>query len=131
MSQKRKSRASQASLGSRVLAERRAVLARLAILDQNRPARMAEVVGGDNTPTTEVMEVVQESVAKEIALASLEVLFKRLRALNEAVKKIRDGTYGRCDVCGRPIPSARLAAIPEANQCVLCAEREASAVPAR
>ena len=131
MTQKRKATASKLSLASRVLAERRAIQARLAALDLDRPPRNSEAMGGDNTPTTELMETVQESVANDIALASREVLLVRLRALNEAEKKIREGTYGRCEACGRPIPPARLAAMPEATLCVPCAERIASVVPPR
>jgi len=131
MTQKRKATASKLSLASRVLAERRAIQARLAALELDRPPRNSEAMGGDNTPTTEVMEAVQESVANDIALASREVLLARLRALNEAEKKIREGTYGRCEACGRPIPPARLAAMPEATQCVSCAERTTSTVPLR
>ena len=131
MTRKRKATASKLSPASRVLAERRAILARLAALDLDRPPRNSEAMGGDNTPTTEVMEAVQESVANDIALASRQVLLARLRALNEAEKKIREGTYGRCEVCGRPIPPARLAAMPEATECVQCAERKTSPVPPR
>jgi DnaK suppressor protein len=29
-----------------------------------------------------------------------------------ALKRIEDGTYGKCIVCGRPIPEKRLEAIP-------------------
>jgi DnaK suppressor protein len=68
------------------------------------------------------MDGVQESVAKEIELASCKVLVARLRALTRAEEKIRDGTYGYCDSCGKPIPEARLRAMPEAAHCVPCAE---------
>lgn len=129
MQRKRTPTPSKLTLASRVLAERRAVLARLAILDLDRPPRRPGAMGGDNTPTSEAMEAVQESVANDIALASRGVLLARLRALNEAEKKIREGTYGRCEVCGHPIPPARLAAMPEATQCVPCAERTTSSVP--
>ena len=36
-----------------------------------------------------------------------------------AMEKLDDGTYGRCDVCGKPIPEGRLEALPWA---VLCLE---------
>lgn len=71
------------------------------------------------------MGAIQESIANDIALVSRQALIAR-RPLNEAEKKIREGTAGRCEVCGRPIPPARLAAIPEATQCVPCAERKSS-----
>ena len=35
-----------------------------------------------------------------------------------AMEKLEDGTYGRCDVCGKPIPAGRLEALPWAVLCV-------------
>lgn len=110
------------SLATRILAERRAILARLAILDRRRAARTREWPAGDNAPTPEVMEAVQESLARDIELASRETLVARLKALTRAEEKIRQGSYGRCDVCGHPIPPARLRAMPEAVVCVPCAD---------
>lgn len=129
INRKRKGRTSRLSLASRVQSERRAVLTRLAAIDQDRPPRNTEALEGDNTPTSEVMETVQESVVNAIALTSRNVLHARLRALDEAERKIREGTYGHCDVCGRPIPPARLAAMPEATRCVPCADRDAGSAP--
>jgi DnaK suppressor protein len=110
------------SLAARILAERRAILARLAVLDRRRVARTQEWPVGNNTPTPEVMEAVQESLIKDIELASREALVTRLKSLARAEEKIRQGSYGRCDVCGQPIPPARLRALPEAVMCVACAE---------
>jgi RNA polymerase-binding transcription factor len=39
----------------------------------------------------------------------------RLRA---ALERIQAGTYGICEVCGRPIPEARLDVRPDATRCV-------------
>jgi len=38
-----------------------------------------------------------------------------------ALEKIEDGTYGICVDCGKPIPVARLDALPSATLCVDCA----------
>ena len=35
-----------------------------------------------------------------------------LTEVQEALKRIEQGTYGKCVVCGRPIPEKRLEAIP-------------------
>ncbi len=129
INRKRKGRTSRLSLASQVQSERRAVLARLAAIDRDRSPRTTEALEGDNTPTSEVMETVQESVVNAITLTSRKVFLARLRALDEAQRKIREGTYGHCDVCGRPIPPARLAAMPEATRCVPCADRETSSTP--
>ena len=46
---------------------------------------------------------------------------RRLRAIDRALAKIGEGTYGLSDMSGKPIPKARLEATPEA---VLTVEEE-------
>lgn len=41
-----------------------------------------------------------------------------------ALKMLDEGTYGTCEVCGRPIGKARLQAFPRATMCVSCKQRE-------
>ena len=45
----------------------------------------------------------------------------RLRAVEAALVRLDDGTYGRCETCGRDIPDERLRARPVARTCVNCA----------
>lgn len=45
-----------------------------------------------------------------------------LYLVDEAMKKIQDGSYGTCSVCGKPIPKKRLIALPYADTCVKCTE---------
>lgn len=47
---------------------------------------------------------------------------KYLSYLEEALKRIRKGTFGICKVCGNLIPKARLIAVPTATKCVNCKE---------
>jgi len=46
---------------------------------------------------------------------------RRLRAIDRALAKIDEGTYGLSDMSGKPTPKARLEATPEA---VLTVEEE-------
>jgi DnaK suppressor protein len=47
----------------------------------------------------------------------------RLADLDRAIGRLREGTYGRCEVCGQPIAAERLAARPAARTCIVCASR--------
>lgn len=47
-----------------------------------------------------------------------------LRAIEEALARVKDGTYGVCDACKQPICKARLEAVPWARHCRECKERE-------
>jgi RNA polymerase-binding protein DksA len=43
-----------------------------------------------------------------------------LRAIDGALRRIEDGTFGVCESCGQPISEERLEAIPYATQCIDC-----------
>jgi RNA polymerase-binding protein DksA len=48
-----------------------------------------------------------------------EVMFEaRLRQIDHALRRLDDGTYGTCQVCGRRIPVERLELVPETPYCV-------------
>ncbi len=41
--------------------------------------------------------------------------------INNALKRIEQGTYFRCSLCGQDIPVARLELLPFSSHCVSCA----------
>jgi DnaK suppressor protein len=49
------------------------------------------------------------------------------RAIEAALARIKQGTYGVCEVCKQPIFKARLEAVPWTHLCRECKERERSA----
>ena len=49
-----------------------------------------------------------------------------LRAIEEALARIRQGTYGACVVCKQPVSKARLEAVPWTQVCRECKERQAA-----
>jgi len=49
---------------------------------------------------------------------------KILQAIDEALRRIEQGTYGVCRDCGEPIASARLTAIPWTRVCISCKEKQ-------
>jgi DnaK suppressor protein len=49
---------------------------------------------------------------------------KILQAIEEALRRIEEGTYGVCKDCGDPIAEARLRAIPWTRSCISCKEKQ-------
>ncbi len=43
-----------------------------------------------------------------------------LQKTDKALKRIEDGTYGRCEKCGQPIEEGRLRVFPSATSCMKC-----------
>jgi DnaK suppressor protein len=51
---------------------------------------------------------------------------KILQAIEEALRRIDQGTFGVCRDCGEPIADARLQAIPWTRSCRACKEKQSS-----
>ncbi|MBY0470202.1 TraR/DksA family transcriptional regulator [bacterium] len=58
--------------------------------------------------------------AMRMRLCNREILY--LKKVDEALKRIEDGTFGECTECGEDIEVRRLEARPTANLCVGCKE---------
>jgi RNA polymerase-binding transcription factor DksA len=52
---------------------------------------------------------------RSMDLGILEDVEHELADIEDALRRLEEGTYGRCEVCGRPIPDERLEAFPTAR----------------
>lgn len=90
-------------------------------------ARQSEATNGDRRP----VELDQQSVgrlsrmdamqAQAMAKAVEQRRKARLVALDQALRRIRDGEYGYCLECGEFIGMQRLEIDPATSKCVRCA----------
>jgi len=51
--------------------------------------------------------------------------------IDEALRRLRKGDYGKCQTCGKNIQKARLEAVPHARLCIECKEKEEEAKTGR
>ena len=65
-----------------------------------------------------------ETFEREKDLSILEQVESELADVEHALRRLDDGTYGTCEVCGREIPEERLEAMPATR---LCLEHQAEA----
>ena len=56
----------------------------------------------------------------DVSLAEIDRDLEELRAIEAALLRIADGTYGTCAVCERAIDVRRLEAAPHAERCLDC-----------
>src|SRR5439155_13104879 len=80
----------------------------------------AEMEPGDIQFDEESGEGATMNVERERDLALSAQARASIEDIDRALAKIEDGTYGICEGCGRPIPKARLKALPHASLCVAC-----------
>jgi len=76
-------------------------------LDQPLPADLED----------QAIDLEDDEVLEGIGWANLQ----EVRLLDQALKRIADGSYGICQKCGDPISQARLDAVPYAQICRHCA----------
>lgn len=74
-------------------------------------------------PTNHPAEAAGALYEREVSLSFKAFLLLRLAEVNAALQRIHGGTYGLCELCGRPIARARLEAVPTARRRVACQQR--------
>lgn len=79
---------------------------------------------GDLTEVQEVLPDMTDQASAEMDRNFMLRIKDRERKLifkiNEVIKRIDDGTYGVCEICGDMITEQRLKARPETTQCIEC-----------
>ena len=62
----------------------------------------------------------QADAERDLSVALEERESAELVAIDQALERVADGSYGLCQACGVGIPTARLHANPVALRCVTC-----------
>ena len=62
-------------------------------------------------------------LSEDISLKQLSTHRENLLKIDEALRKLAEGTYGKCEDCGEDISEERLKLIPFAIYCVDCKEK--------
>jgi DnaK suppressor protein len=61
-----------------------------------------------------------ESHEDDVISRTAEAEDHELVAIDNALERIQEGTYGQCESCERIIPIARLEVLPNATHCIDC-----------
>jgi RNA polymerase-binding transcription factor DksA len=107
-------------LGRRLAAERAEAAERIASLraDLDRLIQASVGANADDEHDPEGATIAFERAQLAALLAAAQ---QRRADLDSATARLAEGSYGRCDRCGQPIPADRLAARPTTTTCVPCA----------
>jgi DnaK suppressor protein len=77
----------------------------------------------------EVRDAEEQSVddfVQEVDLALMQMKSETLKRIDQALLRLEEGTYGRCQECDAEIPAPRLRALPFAALCCACQEETES-----
>ena len=75
---------------------------------------------GDRLSVDNPADIGSESFAQEFSLELLQRDEATLAEIDEALDRVKLGTFGMCESCAEAIPKVRLNAVPHARFCVEC-----------
>jgi RNA polymerase-binding protein DksA len=87
-------------------------------LNKNR----MESSGNLSSMPIHMADIGSDNYEQEFTLSLMESEEDTLAAIEVALEKVEDGTYGQCEECGVAIAKARLQAIPYTPLCIKCAQ---------
>jgi DnaK suppressor protein len=74
--------------------------------------------------STHLADMGTDSAESDVSLGRRASASSEIQDIDDALDRIRDGTFGLCESCEKPILKARLEAIPYARLCLTCKQEE-------
>lgn len=94
----------------------------LEILDEHGAEPYSDDVGDLGIDTDSFADSAQATEERAELLGQLGFARERVRAIDQALTGMDEGTYGVCASCGETIPAERLEVRPLSVRCVRCAD---------
>ena len=77
----------------------------------------------DNSISADIVDQASSHTDKTVEMKAINRQIKLISKIDQALKRIKDGTYGFCAETGEPIGLKRLIARPVAELCIAAQER--------
>ncbi len=77
----------------------------------------------DNSTSADIVDQASSYTEKNVEMRAINRQIKLISKIDQALKKIKDGTYGYCEETGEPIGIKRLIARPIATLCIAAQEK--------
>jgi RNA polymerase-binding transcription factor DksA len=104
---------------TRLLEERERVSHTVEFLERENPGSIADELGDIVSSRDDNLgDTATATYDRELDHGLEEGAQQTLAAIDDALRRIDEGTYGTCEACGKPIAPERLAAIPWARLCI-------------
>jgi DnaK suppressor protein len=106
------------------------------MLEERRRELLSEVQGkirdvraesGKERDVLDQGESSEVDIQEDIEFALIQMKSETLNKINEALRRLDEGTYGNCFECGEEIAEPRLKALPFAVRCKDCEEARETA----
>ncbi len=107
-----------------VEAERNRVLVKLGVIGEEISDRSSGKGSGSQGYSNHMADIGSDAMGQEQAFLHASQGNEYMRRLDDALKRIENGTYGICEDCADKIPVKRLEAYLAAKRCVACKSKQ-------
>jgi len=108
----------------RLLDKRRKLLSQLGYLEKATGQTQRDSSGDLSAYSFHMADMGTDAMEREKAFLFASAEGRQLISVDEALRRLYRSEYGTCESCGKEIGKQRLDAMPQANLCVNCQEKQ-------
>lgn len=121
---KKMSRAELKKYKALLLKEREDMSGNISHIAQNTLNKSQREASGDLSGYSYHMaDMATDDYDRDFSLGRVSDEQKVIYLIDEALKRVAEGTYGLCLICGKPIAKKRLKALPYSESCIECQKK--------
>jgi DnaK suppressor protein len=114
-------------LEEQLLEDRKKLLSQLGHLEKTMGQTQRESSGDLSAYSFHMADMGTDAMEREKAFLFASAEGRLLLNVDEALRRLYRNEYGSCETCGKEIGKQRLVAMPQANLCVTCQEKQEKA----
>jgi RNA polymerase-binding protein DksA len=103
-----------------LLEKRREMLESMGLLDDSHSATIKEATGDLTHYSYHMADQATDNMEREMSFAHGSKGRRLIYHIDEALRRVEEGTYGRCHMCDKQIRVQRLKVVPHARLCIAC-----------
>jgi RNA polymerase-binding protein DksA len=107
-----------------IQAERERVRRNIGVIEEEISDSTSNKASGNQGYSNHMADIGSDAMEQEQAFLHASQETEYLTQLDEALKRVDDGTYGECEECSGTIPLKRLEAYLAAMLCVVCKSKQ-------
>jgi len=94
------------------------------VADAHGGSTLKEATGDLSSHSYHMADQGTDHMEREMAFMISSKSGRLVYHIDEALRRIKEGSYGKCQACGRQIRARRLQAVPHARLCIQCKSAE-------
>ncbi|MDD3983581.1 MAG: TraR/DksA family transcriptional regulator [Candidatus Omnitrophota bacterium] len=125
MKKKRMLKADLAAFKKLILKKKEDIIEHIREISEETVKKSQKDASGDiSSYTYHMADVATDNYDREFSMGRVSEDREFLFELDDALKRIEDGSFGICEDCGALVSKTRLKAVPSARLCIKCQEKK-------